>query len=125
LIAARISQTITGHIQALTILASTEKGSWILDPFTGSSTTGIAANLLKRKFLGIDKELEFLEISKARKKEIEVLSIAQNYKKKIQGFHDENELDLFLLKEPETEYIVNEIKGITNKVRLCEARTTI
>jgi len=67
------------------ILASTEKGACILDPFTGSSTTGIAANLLERKFLGIDKELEFLQISKSRKQEIEDLSIAQYYKSKIQG----------------------------------------
>jgi len=94
------------------ILASTEKGAWVLDPFSGSSTTGIAANLLKRKFLGIDKELEFLEISKARKKEIEDLCIAQKYKTKIQGFHNDNELDLFLLREPQEEYIVNEIKDI-------------
>jgi len=97
------------------ILASTEKGAWILDPFTGSSTTGVAANLLERKFLGIDKEVEFLDISKARKQEIDSLSIAQKYKSKIQGFHDENELDLFLLKEPQAEYIVNKIKGITNR----------
>ena len=91
------------------ILASTEKGAWILDPFTGSSTTGIAANLLERKFLGIDKELEYLEISKARKKEIEDINIAQKYKSKIKGFHDENELDLFLIKEPQAEYNINEI----------------
>lgn len=31
-------------------LASTRGGAWILDPFTGSSTTGIAANLLGRRF---------------------------------------------------------------------------
>ena len=95
------------------ILASTEKGTWILDPFAGSSTTGIAANLLERKFLGIDKELEFLEISKARKQEIEHLDIAQNYKSKIQGFNNTNELDSFLMKEPQAEYIANEISGIT------------
>ncbi|MEA3359633.1 MAG: site-specific DNA-methyltransferase [Thermodesulfobacteriota bacterium] len=96
------------------ILSSTEKGAWILDPFTGSSTTGIVANLLERKFLGIDRELEYLEISKARKKEIEDDNIAQMYKSKIKGFHRKNELDLFLIKEPQAEYIVNEIKGITN-----------
>lgn len=97
------------------ILASTEKGAWILDPFTGSSTTGIAANLLERKFLGIDKEIEYLEISKKRKEEIENISLAQKYKSKIQGFHGDGELDLFLLKEPQAEYVVNEIKGITNR----------
>lgn len=53
------------------ILASTHSDAWILDPFTGSSTTGIAANLLGRRFLGIDKEEEYLNISRDRKKEIE------------------------------------------------------
>lgn len=42
------------------IQASTFPGAWILDPFTGSSTTGIAANLLGRRFLGIDQNEEFL-----------------------------------------------------------------
>jgi len=78
------------------ILASTRKGDWILDPFTGSSTTGIAANLLERKFLGIDREIEFLGISKARKIEIENINIAQNYKSKIKDLHDDNDLALFL-----------------------------
>ena len=95
------------------ILASTVKGAWILDPFTGSSTTGIAANLLNRKFLGIDKESEFLEISKARRLEIDNHKIAQKYKRKIHGFHDEDELELFLVKEQDAEYMANEIKGIT------------
>lgn len=66
-----------------TILASTQKGAWILDPFTGSSTTGIAANLLERKFLGIDKVEEYLSISKARKAEIENLSTFSMYREKI------------------------------------------
>lgn len=36
------------------ILASTNKDDLILDPFTGSSTTGIMALELGRKFIGID-----------------------------------------------------------------------
>lgn len=52
------------------IQASTKPGEWILDPFTGSSTTGIAANLLGRRFLGIDQEESYLHISRARKEEI-------------------------------------------------------
>ncbi|MBQ2992865.1 MAG: site-specific DNA-methyltransferase [Alistipes sp.] len=52
------------------IQASTVQGAWILDPFTGSSTTGIAANILGRRFLGIDQEENFLQISRARKEEI-------------------------------------------------------
>jgi site-specific DNA-methyltransferase (adenine-specific) len=86
------------------ILASTKQGAWILDPFTGSSTTGVAANLLKRKFLGIDIEEEFLEMSKCRKLEIENYVILKKYKSKIFGFTDSSQLDLFLTNEPEAEY---------------------
>ena len=56
---------------------------WILDPFTGSSTTGIAANLLGRRFLGIDREEEYLILSKNRKKEIEQIAKFSLYHKKI------------------------------------------
>ena len=86
------------------ILASTEKNAWVLDPFTGSSTTGIAANLTNRKFLGIDKEEEFLTISRNRKLEIENSQIFGTYRKKLGGFDDKNQLELFLAKEPEVEY---------------------
>lgn len=48
------------------ILASTQKDALILDPFTGSSTTGIASNVLGRRFIGIDKETEYLQLSQAR-----------------------------------------------------------
>ncbi len=65
------------------IMASTREGEWILDPFTGSSTTGIAACLLNRRFLGIDSEKEYLELSKKRKLEIEDLSTYKLYRGKI------------------------------------------
>ena len=54
-----------------TILASTQQNSWILDPFSGSSTTGIAANLIGRNFLGIEKEREYAELSKMRRLDFE------------------------------------------------------
>lgn len=53
------------------VLASTDPGDWILDPFSGSSTTGIAANILKRRYLGIDMEEDFLNIAINRRREIE------------------------------------------------------
>ena len=65
------------------ILASTEPGAWILDPFAGSSTTGIAANLLNRRYLGIEREKEFAAISTARREEISELKTFSKYKKKI------------------------------------------
>ena len=86
------------------ILASTKPNAWILDPFAGSSTTGIAANLANRRFLGIDQEEEFLTISKNRKIEIENPKTSATYKQKNGGFNDKNELELFLVEEPRTEY---------------------
>ena len=52
------------------ILASTQIGETILDPFAGSCTTGIAANLLDRKFIGIDQSEEYLNLGIRRKTEI-------------------------------------------------------
>jgi len=45
------------------ILSSTNINDLILDPFTGSSTTGIMAYKLNRKFVGIDIEKEYLDLS--------------------------------------------------------------
>lgn len=86
------------------ILASTKQNAWIIDPFTGSSTTGIAANLANRRFLGIDKEEEFLVISKNRKLEIENARKAESYRQKLSGFNNKKELNLFLLNELKEEY---------------------
>ena len=77
---------------------------WILDPFAGSSTTGIAANLANRRYLGIDMETEFLEMSKNRKLEIENPIMAAHYRQKINGFNDKKELSLFLAQEPNEDY---------------------
>lgn len=52
------------------ILASTDVGDWILDPFSGSSTTGIAANLCGRRFAGIEKDDTFCKLSKARREDL-------------------------------------------------------
>lgn len=86
------------------ILASTKPNAWILDPFAGSSTTGIAANLSGRRYLGIDQEKEFLSISKNRKIEIEDIQKAAEYRQKINGFNNKKELELFLFEEPKVEY---------------------
>lgn len=53
------------------IQASTQPNAWILDPFNGSGTTGIAASLLHRRYLGLETEEAFLAMSKARREEIE------------------------------------------------------
>ncbi|MDX9893376.1 MAG: DNA methyltransferase [Patescibacteria group bacterium] len=52
------------------ILASTDRGDLVLDPFTGSSTTGLAAFLNDRKFIGIDSEKKYLDLSVKRLKDL-------------------------------------------------------
>ena len=50
------------------ILASTNEGDLIFDPFSGSSTTGVAAINTHRKFVGTELESEFINLSIARLK---------------------------------------------------------
>ena len=45
------------------ILASSKQRDIVLDPFTGSSTTGVASYRLGRYFIGIDNNKEFLDLS--------------------------------------------------------------
>jgi len=63
--------------------ACTEKGHVILDPFAGSCTTGIAANLLGRRFIGIDQSKEYLDYGIRRKLEISVPVVAERMLKKM------------------------------------------
>lgn len=72
------------NVIARAIQASTVPGAWILDPFAGSSTTGIAANLLHRRFLGIDMDERFLQMSKARKEEIECAGKREEYTSRLE-----------------------------------------
>jgi site-specific DNA-methyltransferase (adenine-specific) len=44
----------------------TPPGGTVLDPFTGSGTTGIAAGLEGFDFIGIEREAEYREIAEAR-----------------------------------------------------------
>ena len=65
------------------ILASTAANEWVLDPFAGSSTTGIAANLVGRRFLGIEKEKEFVEMSCHRRMELDNIRTMALYRSRI------------------------------------------
>lgn len=89
------------------VLASTKENAWILDPFAGSSTTGVAASLFNRRFLGIEKESEFLELSKHRREEIENPQIRFDYKKRIEKFSDKPFFDIFELRENEPYFRVD------------------
>lgn len=83
------------------ILASTNENDWILDPFAGSSTTGIAANLCGRRFLGFEKELQFAKLSQARRQELDDPNLRDFYRSKL------SDLQTFLayyVNEPDQDY---------------------
>lgn len=65
------------------VLASTKENDLILDPFTGSSTTGLVAYLYGRRFIGIDTEKKYLDLSIKR---FEYLK--KNMKRKLKLFND-------------------------------------
>lgn len=91
------------------ILASTKENAWVLDPFAGSSTTGIAANLINRRFLGIDKEEPFLKISKNRFKELDNQNKREFIKSKVPDLFYLRE-NLFTVAEEPADYVGTELK---------------
>jgi site-specific DNA-methyltransferase (adenine-specific) len=70
-------------VLARLIQASTKPGAWILDPFAGSSTTGIAASLLGRRYLGLEMEEEYLAMSRSRRLEIDDTAIRRDYLRRL------------------------------------------
>lgn len=93
-------------VLARIIMASTEPCAWILDPFAGSSTTGIAANLLGRRYLGIEREKDFAAISKARREELEDDRIFAKYRQKLTDVVNAREIqtEMFEFNEPKATY---------------------
>lgn len=66
------------------ILASTKPGEVILDPFSGSSTTGIAANLMNRRFIGCEKNIDFVNLSIRRREALNNPEVFSEMKWKIE-----------------------------------------
>lgn len=83
------------------ILASTNPGDWILDPFAGSSTTGIAATLCQRRFLGIEQDKTFAALSRARRIELEQAEIFNLYRSKLSDLNACPDIDV---QESESDY---------------------
>lgn len=71
------------------ILACTNLGDMVLDPFAGSCTTGIAANLLGRNFVGIEQSEEFVLLGYRRRQQIEDPIVAENMRIKMFDLEDE------------------------------------
>jgi len=66
------------------ILSSTNPDDVVLDPFSGSGTTGIAANLLGRKYIGIEQDSMYIDLSLKRKLALQDLAVADNLLHKMQ-----------------------------------------
>jgi site-specific DNA-methyltransferase (adenine-specific) len=62
----------------------TREGDWVLDPFMGSGTTGLACKLLNRNFIGIDYEEEYFNIAEERL-EVSREELIKTLKIKVQG----------------------------------------
>ena len=84
------------------IMASTQPSEWVLDPFCGSSTTGIAANLLGRRYLGIEQEGEFIAMSQKRREELNKIEIVTKYRSKIKDIDHLNSLLPLMASEDST-----------------------
>ena len=54
------------------ILASTNPGDVVLDPFFGSGTTGAVAKRLSRRFIGIEREPAYVRLARGRIASVEV-----------------------------------------------------
>ena len=72
----------------LTNTTSTRPDDWILDPFSGSGTTGIAASLLDRNYCGIEMDVSYCELAKKRREEIVSSDISSRYREKIYSVID-------------------------------------
>jgi site-specific DNA-methyltransferase (adenine-specific) len=48
------------------VLSSSDKDDLVLDPFNGSGTTGLIANKYGRKYIGIDIEKDYLDLTLRR-----------------------------------------------------------
>jgi DNA modification methylase len=51
---------------------ATSEGEVVLDPFVGSGTTCVAAKMLGRRFIGIERERDYVDIARTRIRAIDI-----------------------------------------------------
>jgi DNA modification methylase len=61
------------------ILSSTDPGGLVLDPFFGSGTTGAAAKRLGRRWIGIEKDPEYVQAARRRIRNVPEAQIGEEY----------------------------------------------
>ena len=104
------------------ILASTNEGDTVLDPFSGSGTTGIAANLLGRKYIGIEQDEQFCELSLRRRQALEDDKMRQKLFDKMRSTTEETTVLINHMRESDRERAMQ--LGITY-VRVGDAKGSL
>jgi site-specific DNA-methyltransferase (cytosine-N4-specific) len=59
------------------ILAGCKPGGTVLDPFSGSGTTGLAAQRVGRKYIGIDLSSDYLDLSLRTRLQAQALNFGE------------------------------------------------
>jgi site-specific DNA-methyltransferase (adenine-specific) len=65
------------------VLASSNQGDFIFDPFLGSGTSAVVAKKLNRKYLGIESDKEFVALSQKRLEIADTNSEIQGYSENV------------------------------------------
>jgi site-specific DNA-methyltransferase (adenine-specific) len=78
------------------ILASTNENDVVLDPFVGSGTTSVVAKKLNRKYIGVERDLEYCLLTQKRLALAEIHRDIQGYRDKV--FWERNSLNRGLKK---------------------------
>jgi len=60
------------RLAELCVLAGSERGDFVLDPFCGAGTTGLVALRHGREFLGVELNPAFVALANRRLAEVEV-----------------------------------------------------
>jgi site-specific DNA-methyltransferase (adenine-specific) len=71
------SATFPEELPAWFIKLFTKEGDIVLDPFIGSGTTAIAAIKLKREYIGIDNNIQYIELARKRVAEAKNLLVSK------------------------------------------------
>ena len=76
----------------------TDEGDIVLDPFVGSGTTVVAAKMMKRDYIGIDKSFDAVELTNERLEKL-IKTESNLVKKGRQSYQNLNDEEMELLQQ--------------------------
>jgi site-specific DNA-methyltransferase (adenine-specific) len=115
------------HLLERLLLMSTDEGDIVFDPFIGTGTTAIAAKNLGRKFIGIDIDSKYVEITKRKLEKIKSTAINGCYVSifldKVVTVRDKdwkNVKDYFFVPIKHLDIEKNEVQLVNKKIKSAE-----